>query len=281
MYASTRVIASLAAIQGVRAWGSLGHATVAYIAQNYVSESTASWAQKIIGNDLSDYMALNVSWPDDYDHTPAGKFSNEGCIVSAVANYTQRVRDTSLEEEQVREALIFLIHFLGDATQPLHNEDIAQGGNQIHVKFNHHSTNLHAVWDSFIPEQLVGGYHLSNAQRWAQSLTQRIDDGDYQSQAAAWIEGDDIKKPEDSAMLWARDSNAFVCTVVMPNGVEPLQDHNLYPEYYESAISTVELQIAKGGYRLANWLNMLADSMGRELSYAGEHVAQDSHGSEL
>lgn len=33
----------LAVVPGVSAWGSLGHATVAYIAQNYVSDEVATW----------------------------------------------------------------------------------------------------------------------------------------------------------------------------------------------------------------------------------------------
>lgn len=37
------LLVTLAALQGVRAWGSLGHATVAYIAQNYVSDEVATW----------------------------------------------------------------------------------------------------------------------------------------------------------------------------------------------------------------------------------------------
>ena len=36
----------LAAIQSVHAWGILGHATVGYIAQNYVSPSTKLWLVK-------------------------------------------------------------------------------------------------------------------------------------------------------------------------------------------------------------------------------------------
>lgn len=33
----------VATLHGVRAWGSLGHATVAYIAQNYVTDDVATW----------------------------------------------------------------------------------------------------------------------------------------------------------------------------------------------------------------------------------------------
>lgn len=37
------LLVTLGALQGVRAWGTLGHATVAYIAQNYVTDEVATW----------------------------------------------------------------------------------------------------------------------------------------------------------------------------------------------------------------------------------------------
>ena len=43
----------------------------------------------------------------------------------------------------------------------------------------------------------------------------------------------------------------------MPDGVAALQKGDLYPTYYDKVIPTVELQIAKGGYRLADWLNKI------------------------
>ena len=43
----------------------------------------------------------------------------------------------------------------------------------------------------------------------------------------------------------------------MPNGVAALQTGDLYPTYYNSVIPTIEMQLAKAGYRLANWLNQI------------------------
>lgn len=40
---ASHILLTLAALQGVRAWGALGHATIAYIAQNYVTDEVASW----------------------------------------------------------------------------------------------------------------------------------------------------------------------------------------------------------------------------------------------
>lgn len=109
-----------------------------------------------------------------------------------------------------------------------------------------------------MPETLVGGYQLADALSWATDLTTEIDSGSYADLAASWIDGDDPSAAQDTAMTWASDANAYVCTVVMPNGAAALTNaSDLYPTYYDSAIPTIELQIAKGGYRLGNWLNLI------------------------
>lgn len=36
-------LVTLGVVNGANAWGALGHATVAYVAQHYVSSSTESW----------------------------------------------------------------------------------------------------------------------------------------------------------------------------------------------------------------------------------------------
>lgn len=47
------------------------------------------------------------------------------------------------------DALAFLVHFLGDITQPLHVDSLdGTGGNSIDVSYGSTDTNLHAAWDS-------------------------------------------------------------------------------------------------------------------------------------
>lgn len=275
------ILIGLATLKGVQAWGALGHATVAYVAQNYLNSATATWAQGVLDDTSDSYLANIASWADSYRTTTAGKWSaplhfidaedspptncnvdynrdcgSTGCSISAIANYTQRVADGRLSNANTAEALKFLVHFIGDITQPLHDEAIDRGGNEITVTFNGYSSdNLHADWDTYMPQQLIGGSSHADAQTWANELISKIDSGIYQSVAADWINGDDISNPIVSATAWASDANAFVCSVVMPNGIAALQQGDLYPDYYNSVIPTIELQIAKGGYRLANWLN--------------------------
>ncbi|KAJ6559291.1 S1/P1 nuclease-domain-containing protein [Mycena sp. CBHHK59/15] len=280
---SSYLVLGLATLHGVSAWGVLGHATVAYIAQNYLTAPAASWAKSVLADTSTSYLANIASWADTYRATTAGAWSAPlhfidaedsppsscnvnyardcgatGCSISAVANYTQRVGDGRLSAANTAEALRFLVHFIGDITQPLHDEAFELGANGVAVTFDGFSDNLHADWDTYMPEMLVGGDALSDAKSWATTLIAEINTGSYASKKSSWIAGDTPGDAVGSATRWAADANALVCTVVMPKGAAALTAmSDLYPTYYNSVIPTIELQIAKGGYRLANWLNMI------------------------
>lgn len=97
---------------GAVAWGAYGHETVAYIATNFVSTSTASYFQSLLGDTSANYLASVAAYADSYRATTAGKFSApfhfvdardsppsscgvdfdrdcgaDGCVISAIANY--------------------------------------------------------------------------------------------------------------------------------------------------------------------------------------------------
>ena len=131
----------------------------------------------------------------------------------------------------------------------MHNEDLSRGGNGIAVNFSGVTTNLHHVWDSNIPEKLVGGYTLFDAGRWAQNLTEAIQTGVYENQTKEWLNGVELGDPTATALGWAQEANAFVCTNVLPDGVEGLEGKDLSGDYYEEAIPVIQLLVAKAGYR--------------------------------
>jgi hypothetical protein len=138
---------------------------------------------------------------------------------------------------------------VGDIHQPLHDENVDRGGNGISVTFDGKPTNLHAVWDASIPEKLVGGAALSDAERWATTLNQDIRTGTYMDQAASWVNGINLSDPVSSTMIWASEANQYVCSTVMPDGPAALNGAELDGDYYTTAVPVVQLQIAKAGYR--------------------------------
>jgi hypothetical protein len=160
-----------------------------------------------------------------------------------------------------KEALRYIIHFLGDINQPLHVENAYRGGNEIPVCFRHACArnNLHAVWDRDIPHKILGlssspsqADQRAAAKRWADSLYNAAD-GDPNSECA------DILDPATCSVAWAREANAFVCSYVMAPGLDWLKSNDLSLAYFDGAKPIVETQIARAGRRLAAWLNAMVE----------------------
>jgi hypothetical protein len=47
---------------------------------------------------------------------------------------------------------------------------------------------------------------------------------------------------------------------VLPNGPKAIRDQELSGAYYDKAGPVVALQVARGGYRLAAWLDRIVDA---------------------
>lgn len=105
----------LCLMPAAQGWGTLGHMTVGYIAQNFVSNETALWAQQILNDEGSSYLAAVAPWADEFRSAPGGQFSepfhfidanddpphscnlnfnrdcgSKGCLVSAINNYVRQ-----------------------------------------------------------------------------------------------------------------------------------------------------------------------------------------------
>lgn len=114
-----------------------------------------------------------------------------------------------------------------------------------------------------MPEYDAGGYSLDIAQKWASILTTRIKSAEYASKPASWLDGIDVKDPINSAMLWARDANSYVCSTVLKPGLDYLTDTDLSGDYYTDCKPVIEELIARAGYRLTAWLDAIASKTPR------------------
>ena len=192
--------------------------------------------------------------------SPSHLFSREktGSKANTSSHQTSRVQDKTLNAASVTDALKFLVHFIGDIHQPLHDEGLDRGGNQIPVTFDGKATNLHATWDTSIPQKLAGIATLPNAHKFAATLTTRIKTGAYKSMAAGWLKGIDINDPVTTATGWAAGANGFVCSLVLKDGITVVEGQDLGGAYFTKASPAVEMLLAQAGYRLAAWLDLLA-----------------------
>ena len=170
---------------------------------------------------------------------------------------TTRLGDGRYSQANHAEALKFLVHFIGDIHQPLHDENLDVGGNSIDVTFDGDDTNLHSVWDTSIIQKYAGTATLANAQTFATTLTIRIKSGAYESMAAGWLDGIDVDNPIGTSTGWASDANKYVCSTVIPNGVSAVENTDLGGTYYTGALPVTEQLLAMAGYRLAAWLNLI------------------------
>ena len=179
---------------------------------------------------------------------------NNSCIVSAVTNYTERIQNLTLSRGDVNEALKFLVHFLGDITQPLHDEAEALGGNLINVTWDGEPRRLHGCWDTEMVERIAGGNSSSVIASFSAKLTAKINAGMFPN-TREWISCIDITTPEKCSLEWARDANHLICDYVLKTN---MSGQELNGTYYAGAQPIIESQIAKGGYRLGHFLNNLA-----------------------
>ena len=155
---------------GVFAWGTLGHRIVGQIAYNHLSETAKVQVAKIMETES---LAKASNWPDfirsapeqwrytfpwhyvsidkkNYKESPKNK---DGDIVFAMIRCEELLRDPHQPKNVRRNALAFLVHFVGDIHQPFHagySKD--KGGNTINLKWFGQKTNLHKVWDEDLIE---------------------------------------------------------------------------------------------------------------------------------
>lgn len=183
------------------------------------------------------------------------------------------------------QAAKFVIHFVSDLHQPLHDENVARGGNGIHVLWQGSELNLHHVWDSSIAEKWVGGVKrkpYAEAKQWADELTAKIRQGDFKSQSQTWLDGMDFEDQVGTALHWARQGNEYVCShgkfalsalpfvfadsgPVFPQGPAAIAGQELSGDYYEKAAPVIEVQVARAGYRLAAWLDLIVAASATEV----------------
>ncbi|KAF8307740.1 nuclease Le1 [Clavulina sp. PMI_390] len=294
----------------VHAWGESGHEVVGYVAQAFLGPETLSFIQDTLDPSYRGQLGRAGNWADTvkskkewawtrplhyinaHDDPLNGMCSvsdsrdcEDHCILTALTNYTSRIADPTLSVSERNIALKFLIHFIGDVGQPLHIEEYQRGGNEIKTRFDGANTNLHAVWDSSIPEKTIKLSHSNSITTYASDLIDRIKIGSYSSEAESWInctnptlpQGRDIEFKEPPQLLlsephrglpllasasttdlecpleWAKDSNTYMCSTVLSGYTAS----NLGTAYYQKNAPIVDLQIAKSGYRLAAWLNSI------------------------
>jgi hypothetical protein len=244
-------------------WGVEGHALVARIAQAQLSAKVRAKVDAILGPGAT--LASISSWPDtirreraatapwhfvdipiDQPHLDMARDCPKGdCVIQAIANFRAALMNPATPPDQRREALMFVVHFVGDMHQPLHSSDNRdKGGNDVKVTLgDSRQSNLHSVWDTGILGRMGKEGELypgllkearKNRKKWSQGTVES----------------------------WAEESHRLAVEVtygklpVKPAAGTPnATPIHLDAGYEQAAVPVIRMQLEKAGDRLARVLN--------------------------
>jgi hypothetical protein len=314
------------------AWGGPGHRIVARIAVWRLKQLDARNAQRQINRIFTAQPDQNsdprnivtaASWPDspavrdneDYEFandlhfisiprkknsidasTPCRKTNDvkEGvCITGGIEHFRRQLISPKNNHER-RDALSFIVHFIGDIHQPLHaSEDLDfnngkgdRGGNFRTVCYLNQSVctspdvnscqqdpsacsivsnnkrkrrELHKVWDNFMFETQMDSKHLNlTEEQYADHLIR--------TKAAKMTDAMLAEIEQGDPTAWAEESHALAKSVVyeLPNPLMKknpdgtLQAHYFVSTQYRDAnVGRAEDQLIRAGLRLAMYLRQI------------------------
>jgi len=235
------------------AWGNEGHRIIADIAWDHLNDATIKNLRPFLGN--NDLASIST-WADDirsgrpetgpwhYVDIPPSSTAyqpqdcpDDNCVVARINMFARILGDPQQPFAARSEALKFLVHFVGDLSQPMHAMADARGGNDIPVSVfgsaqcDEYPCNLHSVWDSALIEHAGLREH-----RYAHALEERIT-------------ADHLEAGPADPVAWANQS----LQLAKQAWVQPQAE--IEEAYYLRERPVVDRQLALAGLRLAEMLN--------------------------
>jgi len=267
-FLSLKLVTLLCFFVGCLGWGKQGHMMIAQIAADRLSNTASNIANQFLG---SGYTLADIApLPDDYDHSPSGRWSEpchycnlprdansfvmgycpSFCVVKSIQNYTKILGGEESNPFQCDYtegdepcSLEFLVHYVGDVHQPLHvGYGYDEGGNKVEVEFYSERSNLHHVWDDLIIERWNSDFNSAT-----QELEVMIQNNPAQVQTYLSV---------TNPILWANESFGYVLSTVY--NYNP-STHGALPRlgdaYYNTNLPIVKQRLIAAGVRLGQLLN--------------------------
>ena len=229
------------------AWGAQGHQVIAGLALAQLTPKVRIEVDRLLAQQPGETLISISMWADEhknpitarwhYVNFPRGTCKFEGardcpdgqCLTGAIEKQTAVCASNSPAEKRLN-ALKYLVHLVGDVYQPLHAgyaDD--RGGNQFQLQAFRRGTNLHALWDSGIINNMGEDVEMLTARLLARSAAQALN---------RW-----------SAVEAAQQS----CQIVSQAGFYPKR--RVGKDYVERFAPILEQQLAAAVGALASLLN--------------------------
>ena len=240
-----------------QAWGPKGHRLVGSLAAEELTPQARAEVARLLRGEAEPTLAGVSNWADDLrehdpdlgkrsarwhyvnlaedgcDYAPPKHCPDGDCVIEAIVRQRALLADRAQPDAVRAQALKFLVHFVGDAHQPLHAGYARdRGGNTIQIQHDGQGSNLHRLWDSDVIASANMSEHryFPYLQRMPLPREARVD--------------------IDDPAAWAKAS----CRIVLRDGFYPRKP-KIEPAYFARWRPTAETQLRIAGHRLARLLN--------------------------
>ena len=247
------------------AWSRDGHAIVGALAERQLRPTAKAEVARLLAGEPDPTLAGVASWADelreaegpgktarlhyvnfkggDCSYLPVRDCPDGNCVIEAINRNFLVLADSTRADAERRDALKFLVHFIGDVHQPLHatlRDD--KGGGDFQVNYNGTGSNLHKVWDRLIIER--------RKTTPAATITLLANQSP--------LPADATRRADRPAVEWALES----CRIVKDGGIYPT-GHVIDDAYLDRQAQTVDLRLRLAGNRLADMINLALAPMPR------------------
>ncbi len=257
------------------AWSTLGHRMVGELAQRHLDPAAQAEVTLLLAGEPEPTLAGVSKWADDLRTSDPDRFkatsrwhylNAEGggcaydlardcpdgnCVSEAILAQRAILADRSQPLGARRDALKFIVHFVGDIHQPMHAGDRPdRGGNSYQISLRTPiepeayarkdyvdgvmGTNLHSIWDFYI---------FASTGRSLLDYSNRLD-------ALPWPPYPQPSQYDVMPLAWAGES----CRLIDARGIYPEQ-HTMDDAYLDAMRPLAEQRVRQAAWRLAQLLN--------------------------
>lgn len=239
------------------AWSRDGHAIVGMLAERQLRPAARAEVSRLLAGEPDPTLAGIAAWADDVraaegpgksaplhyinfkggdcSYVPGRDCPDGNCVIAAINRNFLILSDHTRPDAERRDALKYLVHFVGDVHQPLHStprDD--KGGGDFQVNYQGKGSNLHKVWDRLILER-----KKSTPADYANALA---------NQPA--LADDATRRSDRPAVDWAVES----CRIVLDGNLYP-SSHVMDDAYLDRNLPLAEQRLRLAGNRLAAMIN--------------------------
>lgn len=248
---------------------------VGELAQRHLSPAAKAEVALLLAGESDPSLAGVASWADNLRNTDPERFKatsrwhyinakgggcgfdvvrdcpDGNCVTEAIKTQRAILADRSQPLAARRDALKFVVHFVGDVHQPMHaGSRPDSGGNRFQISLRTPiqpeayaakdyvdgvmGTNLHSIWDYYI---------FASTGRSFDVYTNRLD-------ALPWPPYPPASKYDVMPLAWAGES----CRLIDARGIYPEQ-HSMDDAYLDAMRPLAEQRVRQAAWRLAQLLN--------------------------